>query len=57
LTSSVSYFEELLISDFEKEATVMGACSLAIKNFLNIPELKLSIDDQDLPKLTVDVPV
>ncbi|MCL7748590.1 ROK family protein [Halalkalibacter alkaliphilus] len=57
LTSSVSSFEELLISDFGKEATVMGACSLAIKNFLNIPELKLSIDDQDLPKLTVDVPV
>ncbi|MFC0557556.1 ROK family transcriptional regulator [Halalkalibacter alkalisediminis] len=56
LTSSVSHFEELLVSEFGKEACVMGACSLAIKNFLEIPELKLNIEEEDIPKIAVDVP-
>jgi predicted NBD/HSP70 family sugar kinase len=57
LTSSVSHFEELLISEFGKEACVMGACALAIKNFLEIPELRFDIADEDIPQITVDVPV
>jgi predicted NBD/HSP70 family sugar kinase len=42
LTSSVSHYSELLISDLGKNASVMGACGLVIKNFLEIPELSLN---------------
>ncbi|ARK31259.1 ROK family transcriptional regulator [Halalkalibacter krulwichiae] len=56
LTSSVSHFQELIISDFGKEACVMGACALAIKNFLQIPELKFNINDEEIPKIHVEVP-
>jgi predicted NBD/HSP70 family sugar kinase len=45
LTSSVSHYSELLISELGKHACVMGACALAIKNFLEIPELNLNIEN------------
>jgi len=45
LTSSVSDYKELLISELGKNACVMGACSLAIKNFLEVPELSLNIEN------------
>ncbi|APH05807.1 ROK family transcriptional regulator [Bacillus weihaiensis] len=45
LTSSVSYYHELFISDLGKDAAVMGACALAIKSFLDIPDLRLHIED------------
>lgn len=47
LTSSVSHFRELKISEFGKKACVMGACALAIKNFLEIPDLNLHINHFD----------
>ncbi|KKI94160.1 ROK family protein [Bacillus sp. SA1-12] len=46
LTSSVSHYKELLISDIGKQACVMGACALAIKSFMDIPNLRLQIDGQ-----------
>jgi predicted NBD/HSP70 family sugar kinase len=57
LTSSMTHYQELLISEFGKEACVMGACALAIKHFLEIPELSFEIKDEDIPKLNVDIPV
>ena len=47
LTSSVSHFSELVISELGKKACVMGACALAIKNFLEIPDLSLHIRETD----------
>lgn len=47
LTSSISHYNELLISDFGKQATIMGACALAIKNFLEVPEIRLTIENQE----------
>ncbi|WP_117168059.1 ROK family transcriptional regulator [Paraliobacillus sediminis] len=49
LTSSVSQYRELVISDLGKNATVMGACALGIKNFLEIPELSLELSERLLP--------
>lgn len=49
LTSSVSQYRELVISDLGKNATVMGACALGIKNFLEIPELNLELSERLLP--------
>lgn len=46
LSSSVSHYRELFISDLGKHAAVMGACAFAIKNFLEIPELSLSIKNE-----------
>ncbi|MEH7143020.1 ROK family transcriptional regulator, partial [Priestia megaterium] len=50
LNSTVSHYRELLISELGKKACVMGACSLAIKNFLEIPELKLDMQDKSNQK-------
>jgi predicted NBD/HSP70 family sugar kinase len=44
LKASISNYKEIFISDFGTNACVMGACALAIKNFLDIPELSLSVD-------------
>lgn len=43
LASTVSHYRELLLSELGKDACIMGACALAIKNFLDISELKLTI--------------
>ncbi|WP_226529979.1 ROK family transcriptional regulator [Metabacillus niabensis] len=45
LTSSISHYQELMISDFGKQAAVMGACALAIKDFLEVPELRLNLEN------------
>ncbi|MGM0876205.1 MAG: ROK family protein [Bacillota bacterium] len=45
LTSSISHYNELLISELGKHATVMGACALAIKNFLEVPEISLTFEN------------
>ncbi|WP_227937754.1 ROK family protein [Alkalihalobacillus deserti] len=57
LKSSVSHYQELLISEFGKEACVMGACALAIKNFLEIPELSFNIDEGTIPRFSGEVPI
>ncbi|MFP7298846.1 ROK family protein [Neobacillus niacini] len=44
LSSTVGHYRKLLISDFGKEACILGACALAIKNFLDVSELSLEFD-------------
>ncbi|MEH7494429.1 ROK family protein, partial [Neobacillus niacini] len=48
LKGSISNYKEIFISDFGTNACVMGACALAIKNFLEIPELSLSVEQDEL---------
>jgi predicted NBD/HSP70 family sugar kinase len=45
LTSTVGQYRKLQISEFGKNACSMGACALAIKNFLEIKELSLTFDE------------
>ncbi|MCM2533826.1 ROK family protein [Neobacillus pocheonensis] len=41
LNSSISHYRELLISSIGKKSCVLGACALAIQNFLDVPMLSL----------------
>lgn len=50
LTSTVGQYRKLLISDFGKNACSMGACSLGIKNFLEVNELSLAFDESKTQK-------
>jgi predicted NBD/HSP70 family sugar kinase len=43
LSSSISNYKEIYLSDLGTNACVMGACALAIKKFLEIPELSLTV--------------
>ncbi|WP_438825619.1 ROK family protein [Neobacillus drentensis] len=45
LNSSISHYSELFISDFGKKACIMGACALAIQNFLGVSELCLTASE------------
>lgn len=47
LKVSISNYKEIFISDLGTNACVMGACALAIKNFLDIPELSLSVEQDE----------
>ncbi|MEH7012181.1 ROK family protein [Neobacillus niacini] len=49
LTSTVGQYRKLLISDFGKKACSLGACALAIKNFLEVKELSLAFDESKNP--------
>ncbi|AOH53485.1 ROK family protein [Peribacillus muralis] len=44
LTSSISHYREITLSAMGKKSCVMGACALAIKNFLDVPILNLSYE-------------
>jgi predicted NBD/HSP70 family sugar kinase/biotin operon repressor len=44
LNSSISHYRELMISSIGKGSCVLGACALAIKQFLDVPMLNLSFD-------------
>jgi predicted NBD/HSP70 family sugar kinase len=46
LKSSISNYKEILLSELGTNACVMGACALAIKKFLEIPELSLTMADK-----------
>jgi predicted NBD/HSP70 family sugar kinase len=46
LTSSISHYSELVISQFGKRACIMGACALAIQNFLGVSELCLTLSEE-----------
>jgi predicted NBD/HSP70 family sugar kinase len=50
LTSTVGQYRKLQISEFGKNACSMGACALGIKNFLEIKELCLAIDQSKMEK-------
>jgi predicted NBD/HSP70 family sugar kinase len=45
LASTVGQYRKLQISEFGKNACSMGACALAIKNFLDVKELSLAFDE------------
>ncbi|WP_067730391.1 ROK family transcriptional regulator [Oceanobacillus damuensis] len=45
LTSSVSSYREIVLSDLGRNASVMGACALAIQNFLEVPEIVFIEED------------
>jgi predicted NBD/HSP70 family sugar kinase len=42
LKSSISNYKELLISELGTNACVLGACTLAIKNFFDLPDLSIT---------------
>ncbi|MCQ6275651.1 ROK family transcriptional regulator [Bacillus sp. V3B] len=42
LSSSVSHYCKISLSNFGNKATIMGACALAIQRFLEVPELILT---------------
>ncbi|MBU8880725.1 ROK family transcriptional regulator [Bacillus sp. FJAT-29790] len=44
LNSSISHYRELLISSIGNSACSMGACALAIKQFLDVPMLNLPLE-------------
>ncbi|WP_175638543.1 ROK family transcriptional regulator [Metabacillus schmidteae] len=48
LTSSISNYHEILISDLGKQAAALGACALAIKSFLDVPDIRLTIEEHNL---------
>ncbi|OIK08138.1 ROK family protein [Bacillus sp. MUM 116] len=47
LTSSISHYRELIISDFGKKSVVLGSCALAIKKFLEVPMLNFTFEEQN----------
>ncbi|KAB7709176.1 ROK family protein [Bacillus aerolatus] len=47
LASTVSHYRELSISTLGKKACVLGAASLAIKKFLDIPTLDLTFEEKE----------
>ncbi len=42
LSSAVSHYCKIVLSEFGNKACVMGACALAIQRFLEVPELRLT---------------
>ncbi|MBT2733854.1 ROK family protein [Bacillus sp. ISL-7] len=51
LKSSISNYKELLISELGTNACVLGACTLAIKNYFEIPDLSLTIKPNVLEQI------
>lgn len=47
--SNVSQYGDLKVSELGKDACAMGACAIAVKNFLEVPELRLSFTKKHLP--------
>lgn len=48
LNSSVSKYGSLVISELGNKSCVMGACALAIQEFLSVPELFLTVNEDAL---------
>jgi predicted NBD/HSP70 family sugar kinase len=48
IKTSISNYKEIYISDLGTNACGMGACALALKNFLQVPELSLTIKQEVL---------
>ena len=51
LKSSISSYKEILLSELGTNACVMGACALAIKKFLEIPELSLTTGNEEINRI------
>ncbi|EKN62500.1 ROK family protein [Neobacillus bataviensis LMG 21833] len=45
LTSTISHYCELLVSELGNQACVMGACAFGIKNFLEVSTISLTLND------------
>lgn len=48
LTSSVSEYSELVLSDLGSHSSVLGACALGIKHFFEVPEVILPIPSEQV---------
>jgi|SRR5690625_2290859 len=48
LISSVSQYREIVISDLGNKSGVMGACAIAIQQFLHVPELIITLDQENI---------
>lgn len=46
LHSSISHYHSLSISTIGRRSSVLGACALAIKHFLNVPTLNLPVEQK-----------
>lgn len=46
LSSTISQYSELFISEFGKKACSMGACALAIQNFIGVSDLCLTLSEE-----------
>ncbi|SDM61937.1 ROK family transcriptional regulator [Bacillus sp. OK048] len=46
LNSSISHYRELSLSSLGKKSSILGACALAIKHFLNVSMLNLPIESR-----------
>lgn len=46
LRSTISQYSELFISEFGKNACSMGACALAIQNFIGVSDLCLTLSEE-----------
>jgi predicted NBD/HSP70 family sugar kinase len=45
LTSSISHYRNMYISSLGKKSSVLGACAIAIKHFLDVPMLNLPYNE------------
>ncbi|GGD72259.1 ROK family transcriptional regulator [Paenibacillus nasutitermitis] len=45
LNSQISHYRDLFISSLEEKSSIMGACALAIRDFLDVPILNLPYKD------------
>ncbi|PLS09702.1 ROK family transcriptional regulator [Neobacillus cucumis] len=48
LQSSISHYRQLSLSTIGRESSILGACGLAIKNFLDVPILNLSRTEESI---------
>jgi len=48
LVSTVSHYREIVLSELGNQSCVMGACALAIQRFLEVPELRLQIENDSV---------
>jgi predicted NBD/HSP70 family sugar kinase len=53
LTSSISHYKELIISDLGKHAAVMGAYASVIKKFLEVPDLSIKVNDEQINSIPI----
>ncbi|WP_373895027.1 ROK family protein [Virgibacillus sp. CBA3643] len=54
LTSNVSQYREITLSELGSKACVMGASAIAIQRFLEVPELFLNIGEDHIPSVRAD---
>lgn len=48
LTSSIGQYRKIVVSELGSKSCVMGACALAIQRFLKVPELIITLDEENI---------